>query len=142
MDLAFPLDMLLCTRNHGRCRHIVVTKDPEHSYFLTRQVEVILRVINDICITARNTVTRDVLFDWEYNLKKAEELDFNLKWLRQKIDAIRKAVEGDAPFTTSDAVLNKMDEAAELTKKLEAEKAALQVLEDAEKQKSYFADFF
>lgn len=45
--------------------HIVVTRDPERSYFMTQQVEAILRVIDDIRITARNAVTQDVLFDWD-----------------------------------------------------------------------------
>ena len=60
---------------------------------------------------------RDVLFDWEYNLENVENLGFSLKWLRQKFEATRKSVEGDAPFPTNDAMTKKTDEIAELTKK-------------------------
>ncbi|XP_026436648.1 uncharacterized protein LOC113334657 [Papaver somniferum] len=120
--------------------HFVVTKDPEHSYFLTRQVEIILRVIDDIHNRSRSTVTRDVLFDWEYNLKNYERLGFNLKWLRQKINTIKDAVVENIPYI-SEAVMKKMIEVVELIKKLELEKAALHVLENAEKQKSFFDGF-
>lgn len=64
-------------------------------------------------------------------MKNAEDLGFNLKWLRQRLEVIRKAVKGDAPFPTSDAVLKKVNEVVDLTKKLEVEKAALKVLEEA-----------
>lgn len=59
--------------------HIVIERDPKLSYLLTMKVGNILRVIDDIRTRARSTVTQDVVFDWEYNLKKSEELGFNLK---------------------------------------------------------------
>jgi hypothetical protein len=121
--------------------HMVVNRDPERNYLLTKQVEAVLCVLHDICTTPKNVVTRDVLLSWEYSLKNAEDLGFNLKWFRQKLDTIRKAVEGDVPFPVGDDMMKKRNAVAELTKKLEAEKAALKALEDAEKQKSFFDGF-
>ncbi|XP_026407996.1 uncharacterized protein LOC113303183 [Papaver somniferum] len=112
--------------------HIVVARDPDRSYFLTMQLGNILHVIDDIRTRARSTITRDVLFDWEYNLENSERLGFNLKWLRLKINTIKDAVVKNITFT-SNSVMEKMTKIAELTKKLELERAALQVLENAEK---------
>lgn len=73
-------------------------------------------------------------------MENYERLGFNLKWLPQKINIIKDAVVKNIPFTSND-VMDKMTKIAELTKKMELERAALQVLENAEKQKSYFDGF-
>lgn len=120
--------------------HIIVTRDPKRTYSLTMQVSVILRVVSDICARARNTVTPDVLFDWEFNLENSERLGFNVKWLRKKIDDIKDSCENNIPFP-NDVVMEKEDKIARLTEELNMEKAALQILKDAEEQKYFFADF-
>lgn len=71
---------------------------------------------------------------------KSEEVGFNVKWLRQRINTIKKAIENNVPFLI-DVVVEKEAKIARLTKELEMEKATLQVLKNADEHKSYFADF-
>lgn len=43
----------------------------------------LLRVINDMWTRATSTITKDVFFDWEYDLESSEEYGFHVGRLRQ-----------------------------------------------------------
>ena len=119
--------------------HMIVDRNPGRAYALTMQVGVILRVVSDMHTRPRNTVTPDILFDWEFNLENSERLGLNVKWLRKQINVIKDSCEKNIPFP-NDAVKEKEDKISKLTEELNKERAALQILKDADERKPFLAD--